>query len=552
MAKFNFKKLLSSAYMLVVLLGIGVYGITYYLGNSLTKNSNALLDKEIPLLSEIHRLNAFAHQSEPILYEYYATADQAQFLKRYEANNQAIEKSYKAVSEGFKDAPELVGISRYFENLSSLSLQLDETMSAERIDWDRARDILIEISLVARESDALLKEFITKIETKVDTTKEVTARKIKMMINAVLFFSVIISILALLLIRSILKRLGTDPAQLEKIAKHLEQGTLDISAEQNLSGVHASINGTVIKLKEVISGIKTTSEQVSVAAGQISKSNMALNERTQSQASSLEEVASSMEEMTASVRQNVDNTQETNHLAIAAKEQAGHGEAVVERAVSAMGEINGASKEIAEIIGVIEDIAFQTNLLSLNAAVEAARAGEQGRGFAVVANEVRALAGRTATASKNIKTLISDSVRKIEDGTGLVNETGEALGEIADSVKKVSDLIGEVTTASREQSEGISQVNRTLIQMEEMTQQNAGMVEQAATATEAMSRQADKLNRLIAYFKLDSVQADGSRKPDLERDDAVIDLEHAARQVKGRDRTSPLAQPHLHKAVVNK
>jgi methyl-accepting chemotaxis protein len=209
-----------------------------------------------------------------------------------------------------------------------------------------------------------------------------------------------------------------------------------------------------------------------------------------------------MEEMTTTVKQNADNAGQANQLAIAARDQAEKGGAVVSQAVRAMSEINDASKKIADIIGVIDDIAFQTNLLALNAAVEAARAGEQGRGFAVVASEVRSLAGRSATAAKEIKELIQDSVRKVEDGSVLVTQSGQTLEKIVASVKKVSDIVAEIAAASREQSSGIEQVNRAVMQMDELTQQNGALVEEATAASQAMAEQVRGLNQMLDRYRV--------------------------------------------------
>jgi hypothetical protein len=209
-----------------------------------------------------------------------------------------------------------------------------------------------------------------------------------------------------------------------------------------------------------------------------------------------------MEEMTTTVRQNADNAGEANQLAVAARDQAEQGGSVVSKAVNAMSEINEASRKIADIIGVIDEIAFQTNLLALNAAVEAARAGEQGRGFAVVATEVRTLAGRSATAAKEIKELIQDSVQKVEDGSVYVTRSGQTLEQIVASVKKVSDIVAEIAAASREQSAGIGQVNSAVLQMDELTQQNAALVEQATTASQAMAHEAHSLHELMGGYRL--------------------------------------------------
>jgi methyl-accepting chemotaxis protein len=264
------------------------------------------------------------------------------------------------------------------------------------------------------------------------------------------------------------------------------------------------VNQLADNMTEMVARVKGAASEVYRGAEEISQGNTNLSHRTEEQSSSLEETASSMEQMTSTVKQNADNAAQANQLAIAAREQAERGGAVVAKAVSAMGEINSASKKIADIIGVIDDIAFQTNLLALNAAVEAARAGEQGRGFAVVASEVRNLAGRSATAAKEIKGLIEDSVRKTEDGSVLVTQSGQTLGEIVGSIKKVSDIVAEIAAASREQSVGIEQVNKAVMQMESLTQQNAALVEEGTAASQAMAEQARELNEMMARYRVAS------------------------------------------------
>ena len=308
--------------------------------------------------------------------------------------------------------------------------------------------------------------------------------------------------LAVLIVRKIMYQLGSDPRELADVTEQLAEGRLDMRMREDGSGVYASIRNSLDRLREIISGIKLAAEEVSIASGEVAEGNGSLSQRTQEQASSLEEVASSMEEMTSTVKQNADNAQQANQLALAAREQADRGGGVVSRTVEAMNAITASSKRIADIISVIDEIAFQTNLLALNAAVEAARAGEQGRGFAVVATEVRNLAGRSATAAKEIKALIQDSVAKTREGGKLVDESGEALYEIVTSIKKVSDIVAEIAAASQEQSSGINQVNRAVLQMDEVTQQNAALVEQSAAASESMSAQAEELKALVDFFKL--------------------------------------------------
>jgi methyl-accepting chemotaxis protein len=262
------------------------------------------------------------------------------------------------------------------------------------------------------------------------------------------------------------------------------------------------VNQLADNIAEVVSRVKGVAADVHRGADEISAGNANLSQRTEEQSSSLEETASSMEQMTTTVKQNADNAAQANQLALAARDQAEKGGTVVSQAVSAMTGINEASRKIADIIGVIDDIAFQTNLLALNAAVEAARAGEQGRGFAVVASEVRSLAGRSATAAKEIKELIQDSVRKVEGGSVLVTQSGQTLEKIVASVKKVSDIVAEIAAASREQSSGIEQVNRAVMQMDELTQQNAALVEEATAASQAMAEQVRGLNEMLARFQV--------------------------------------------------
>ena len=263
-----------------------------------------------------------------------------------------------------------------------------------------------------------------------------------------------------------------------------------------------AVNQLADNMAEIVSKVKFAAGEVYRGAEEISQGNGNLSQRTEEQSSSLEETASSMEEMTSTVKQNADNAGQANQLALAARDQAEKGGAVVAKAVRAMTDINDSSRRIADIIGVIDEIAFQTNLLALNAAVEAARAGEQGRGFAVVASEVRNLAGRSATAAKEIKDLIQDSVKKVGDGSVLVTHSGQTLEQIVASVKKVSDIVAEIAAASREQSTGIEQVNRAVMQMDELTQQNAALVEQATAASQAMAQQAGELNEMMSRYQL--------------------------------------------------
>ncbi|MDM0084093.1 methyl-accepting chemotaxis protein [Variovorax sp. J31P179] len=311
------------------------------------------------------------------------------------------------------------------------------------------------------------------------------------------------SILAWLLTRSIVQPI--DEALL--IADTVASGDLSQEFETDRGGdfgrLLRGMGEMEDTLTDLVGRIKTATDSIVTASGQIAVGNQDLSSRTEQQASSLEETAASMEELTSTVKQNADNARQANQLAASASEVAVKGGEVVSQVVDTMASINASSKKIVDIIGVIDGIAFQTNILALNAAVEAARAGEQGRGFAVVASEVRSLAQRSAAAAKEIKGLIDDSVGKVGAGSALVAEAGHTMEEIVGSVKRVTDIMGEITAASQEQTSGIEQINQAITQMDQVTQQNAALVEEAAAAAASLQEQAGNLSQIVGTFKLD-------------------------------------------------
>jgi methyl-accepting chemotaxis protein len=336
--------------------------------------------------------------------------------------------------------------------------------------------------------------------------------------------------------------------EVSKVMGHMAQGDLSARMDGSYEGafdrIKTDCNATAGRLTAIVGDIRAAADAIDTASSEISQGNTDLSQRTEEQASSLEETASSMEELTSTVKQNAENARQANQLAGGASEVAVKGGEVVRQVVTTMNGISESSKKIADIIGVIDGIAFQTNILALNAAVEAARAGEQGRGFAVVATEVRNLAQRSAAAAKEIKELITDSVGKVDAGSRLVDQAGETMEEIVTSVKRVTDIMAEITAASQEQSSGIEQVNQAITQMDEVTQQNAALVEQAAAAAESMQEQTANLVQAVSVFKLAQEGAGASMAaPRVERrgPNRATNVERIAR--KAAPGSAPKARP---------
>ncbi len=315
--------------------------------------------------------------------------------------------------------------------------------------------------------------------------------------------------LGILITRSLTRQLGGEPAYAAEVASRIAAGDLSTPVDLR-SGDTGSLLFAMQTMRDrlatIVAQVRGGTDAIGSASSQIASGNLDLSSRTEEQASSLEETASSMEELTSTVKQNADNARQANALAMTASSVAGKGGEVVAQVVETMGSIKTSSSKVVEIISVIDGIAFQTNILALNAAVEAARAGEQGRGFAVVAGEVRTLAQRSAAAAKEIKALIDDSVDKVESGSKLVDQAGSTMHEVVGSIQRVADIMSEITAASQEQTAGIEQINQAISQMDNVTQQNASLVEEAAAASEALQEQAGKLSDLVSVFRINGVQ----------------------------------------------
>jgi methyl-accepting chemotaxis protein len=385
-------------------------------------------------------------------------------------------------------------------------------------DVNGARTTLLSLMPLQAATLAALDDFSTVEQREMDISMQQSASSYAT-VRAVLWGSavlvlVIAAVLGAMATRSIVRPLQRVVEGAEALARGDLFVKLDVVRRDEVGAVAESLNRAITQLATIVGGVKQSSASISSATQQLAAGNIDLSQRTEEQAASLEETASSMEELTATVRQNAENARQATTLAATASGIAQRGGEVVGRVVETMHGISDSSAKVGEIITVIEGIAFQTNILALNAAVEAARAGEQGRGFAVVAGEVRTLAQRSASAAKEIKDLIGESVSRVDAGSKLVAEAGSTISEVVQSVRQVADIVGEISSASEEQRTGIEQVNQAVVQMDQVTQQNAALVEEASAAAHSMAEQAQALHEAVAVFKVDDTVGNlGSRAP---------------------------------------
>ncbi|MDH0421231.1 MULTISPECIES: methyl-accepting chemotaxis protein [Delftia] len=324
------------------------------------------------------------------------------------------------------------------------------------------------------------------------------------------------SLVAWMITRTVKQQLGGEPSYAAGVARQIAQGDLSVRvqlAPGDTSSLLHAMEDMRAGLARVVADVRQSSESIATGASQIASGNADLSQRTEEQASNLEQTAASMEEMNATVKLNADTVRTATQLAASSSQAATGGGKIVDRVVATMEQITASSRKIEDIIGVIDSIAFQTNILALNAAVEAARAGEQGRGFAVVASEVRSLAQRSAGAAKEIKALIGESVSKVDEGSGLVGEAGSAMQDIVRQAQQVADLIGEIGAATAEQADGVAQVGDAVVQLDQVTQQNAALVEESAAAAASLNAQAARLVDLVSLFKLDGLSSPADQAP---------------------------------------
>jgi methyl-accepting chemotaxis protein-1 (serine sensor receptor) len=495
--------LLGAAMIVVGILGLG--GMNGVLGDL-----RDMYTRRVMVVGALGELRAAEIDQQALLGLYVLTTDPARasaLRTERRENLEFAETKLKEYGEQQRSAEGKAGFQRVAQkhgDLQPLIAEVDAAVAAN----DRALASKLFVEKLDPAFDTLSDELREAVAHQYKRSREsLDAAEAKysssraIVIGGMLIGAAVAAMLAMFLVRAIMSGLNRAVSVAERIAEGELGQEIDDARRDEIGALLKSLRRMDAKLNEIVGGVRGAADAVGGAAGQLSKGNDDVSQRTQEQASALEETASSMEEMTATVKQNADNARQANQLATGARGQAERGGAVVTRAVGAMDEINAASRKIADIIGVIDEIAFQTNLLALNAAVEAARAGEQGRGFAVVASEVRSLAQRSATAAKEIKELIGDSVAKVRTGSELVDASGKVLGEIMDSVKKVSDIVAEIAAASEEQAAGIEQVNNAVTQMDQTTQQNAALVEEAASAAKAMEQQAQQLVGQVSFFR---------------------------------------------------
>ncbi|MGZ8262696.1 MAG: methyl-accepting chemotaxis protein [Burkholderiales bacterium] len=443
----------------------------------------------------------------------------AQIRETQKAKVDAVIKNLTAFSKSGLDANEAKVVGALMKTLEKYKNHVDMAIDLSSVDVNTGIAAMQTADATFQDAAKALNEFVAiqkRLAKERYESADAAFDQVTLAVLGILALAVVLCVMvSLFMSRRITRPLKTAISVADRIAAGDLSAEIRVESRDETGMVLTALNNMSESLRRIVGNVRGGTDVIMSASSQIASGNADLSQRTEEQASSLEETASSMEELTGTVKQNAENARQANQLAAGASAVAVKGGEVVGQVVETMSSITQSSKKIAEIIGVIDGIAFQTNILALNAAVEAARAGEQGRGFAVVASEVRTLAQRSAAAAKEIKALITDSVGKVDDGTKLVDEAGKTMEEIVSAVKRVTDIMAEIAAASQEQTSGIEQVNQAITQMDQVTQQNAALVEEAAAAADSMREQAQNLTQAVAIFKLSGGEAvEGSVRPE--------------------------------------
>ncbi|NUU02940.1 methyl-accepting chemotaxis protein [Herbaspirillum robiniae] len=503
----------------IVIAGIGLWRLesvsaaTREMMDEPLKTERLMADWYSNLAAGIRRTIAIAKSNDPALGPYFAeeaaasSKSSGEYQKKVEALLSSPEEKalFQKISDQRKvylSSRDEINKAKAAGNAEEATRILDKVFVPASNAYQEAMRQLVELQ--RKEIDATAKE-IDEIAAK--------SRTLIMVLEALILLLGVVC--ARYLTLGITRPLGTAVDISRRVAEGDLSSDVQVKSRDETGQLLQSLKDMNVSLRGIVSNVRNGTDTITTASAEIAAGNLDLSSRTEEQASSLEETASAMEELISTVRQNADNARQASQLAVSASEVAEQGGGVVSQVVDTMGAINESSRKIVDIISVIDGIAFQTNILALNAAVEAARAGEQGRGFAVVASEVRSLAQRSASAAKEIKELINDSVEKVGNGSRLVEQAGATMSEVVNSVRRVTDIVSEISAASAEQTTGIEQVNHAITQMDQVTQQNAALVEEAAAAAASMQNQADTLARLVSVFTLHAGDAPARREIDI-------------------------------------
>jgi methyl-accepting chemotaxis protein len=505
---------IAAAFAIVILICCAMSYFAYNRVCSIDEKAKVVGENHVPSVAALSNVTVRSYRLLGLIRQHAASTSQ-QEMNDLDARIQLIHDANTADYKKYENLPSDEHESALYAKVKQDRLAFNQLESAIRKDSQigTAQANAAAMQTIDRQLIPSLERYTDDIQAVVDynnqgsmsgmlEVKNAVASTIRGLVICLLLAVALAVVITIYIVRSITKPLEMAVCTLEQVSAGDLTAELDVEGKDEVGQMAKALNGMVTRLNQTMQEVANTSAAASASSQQLAAASESIASGAQEQAASLEETSASLEEITATVRQSADNAGQASQLAISSKDSALQGQDVVAKAISAMEEINAASAKISDIISTIDEIAFQTNLLAVNAAVEAARAGEEGRGFAVVATEVRSLAQRSAVAAKEIKVLIQDSLHKVEAGSVLVNRSGETLQGIVDSVKRVTDIVGEIAAASNEQSTGIEQVNKAMMQMDQVTQSNSAQTEELSATAEAMSDQAANVMRLIGTFKL--------------------------------------------------